>query len=423
MKATSISDTAIRERALLGARWFLHTQTVSRPPVHDANHGRVLYNLHLPSGSAVRGLSWSQGRAIMCLLGAWELSGGEREYLEAAVRCGDYLRYGLQTLDARHPRSFGALREETPCSRFCYPRDAIEGAFGLLLLHVATGDPDYLERCEIFAEWYLTQAIDRTVGWPHGTVDFDDPRRDPFPLRFFQAGGAPFFWHLFGITGNRRYLTRGLRLMADGLLSRFFDAGSGAILSSAEDVHHALSGARGSVAVNDDGASVALTCAHAAFGPRAAGCHLKAALRYGDWLLDACPRPLALWAAPGLHAMTLLELSAVSGQARYAEFARKLMAAHVRNQVLAPGKPDRHGAFRGEDEPAHWYVKGAKATDFVTTRATAYGTLALLRLAGILGPGYSSQGFERLARFSAKMRKAAASPNCQPRSHRTRRRV
>ena len=402
LQAAPLSPREIKRRALLGADWFIHTQIVSRKPAWDANHGRVPYNYHMPSGTLVGGLSWSQGRAIMCLLGAWELSGGKPAYLEAAVRCGTYLCQALQVMDTRDPRTFGAFREEVPASRFCYPRDAIEAAFGLLLLHVATGETDYLERCTIFADWYLTQAVDPAVNWPRGTVDFDDPRRDPHALRFFQAGGAPFFWHLYGITGTKRYLTSGVRMMADGLLDRFVDPASGAIRSPAADVHHAVKQGAVPVAINDDGAAIALTCAHRAFGTPRGDQYREAARRYGQWLMTACPRPIPLWAAPGLHAVELTEIAALTGTPDHAAFARRLMAAHIRNQVIAPDQLDRHGAFRGEDEPADWYFKGGRAGDFLTTRSTAYGTLALLRLAGIVGPAYSADGLERFTAFARR---------------------
>ena len=397
-----LSPSEIRRRALLGADWFIHTQTVSRKPAWDANHGRVPYNVHLPSGTVVGGLSWSQGRAIMCLLGAWELSGGKPAYLEAAVRCGTYLCQALQVMDARDPRSFGAFREEVPASRFCYPRDAIEAAFGLLLLHVATGEKDYLERCTIFADWYLTQAVDASANWPRGTVDFDDPSRDPHALRFFQAGGAPFFWHLYTITGTKRYVTSGVRMMADGLLERFIDPVSGAIRSPAADAHHATKQGEVPVAINDDGASIALSCAYRALGPARGTKYLEAARRYGQWLMTSCPRPIPLWAAPGLHVVALTEIAALTGDAACTAFASQLMAEHVRNQVMAPDRLDRHGAFRGEDEPADWYFKGGKGKDFLTTRSTAYGTLGLLRLAGIVGPAYSATGLDRFTAFARR---------------------
>lgn len=396
--------TEARRRALLAAQWFINTQVVHKQPCLDANHGRIFYNYYLPTRTGPRGLSWSHGRAIMCLLGAWELSGGKPDYLAAAVRCGLYLRQALQVMDARDPRIYGAFREEVPVSRFCYPRDAIEAAFGLLLLYVATGERDYLERCEIFADWYLTQVVDLAVKWPRGTIDFDDPARDPHALKFFQAGGAPFFWHLYQLTGTKRYLTAGLKMLADGLIERFIDPASGAILATSPDPHHTVAQDGKFLAINDDGAIIALTCAHAAFGRGERSQYLDAAVRCADWLANICPRPIPLWAAPGLHAVVLTEMADVTGQRRYRDVAAGLMGDHVRNQVLSAGKLDRHGAFRGEDEPTKWYVKDSKPQDFLTTRATAYGALALLCLAGQTGPSYSSLGLARFQKFCRRPR-------------------
>jgi hypothetical protein len=417
----TIGRAECKRRALLAADWFVNTQIVNKQPAFSADHGRIIYNYHLPSGLICRGLSWSHGRAIMCLLGAWELT-GEQRYLDAAVRCGLYLRFALQVMDSRDRRIFGCFREEVPDSDYCYPRDAIEGAFGLLLLHLATGERDYLERCELFADWYLNFAMDRAARWPRGAVRFYD-QADKFPLKFFQAGGATFFWHLYQLTGNKRYLRDGLFVLADGLIERFIDRDSGAMLSPTLDKHHAIEQGGKTVAINDDGASIALTCAHVATtqdsAKRQAGGtggrttadvrrnskYLDAARAYADWIVNSCPRPIPLFAATGMHAITLTEVGELTGEAKYARFARELMAGQVRLQVLSPRKLDRHGAFRGEDEPVKWYVPGARPRDFVTTRCTAYATMALLRLHGeSFGPSYSALGLDRFKRFGSDRR-------------------
>jgi hypothetical protein len=190
-------------------------------------------------------------------------------------------------------------------------------------------------------------------------------------------------------------------MLADGLIERFLDPETGAILAPSPDPHHAVTVNGKALAINDDGAAIALTCAHAAFGARGKSRYLDAAVRYADWLARDCPRPVPLWAAPGMHVVTLTEMTALTGNPAYRRFAGRIMAAHVRNQVLAPARPDRHGAFRGEDEPVRWYVAGARPRDFLTTRSTAYATLGLLRLAGIVGPSYSATGLDRFRAASA----------------------
>jgi len=391
-RTRSLTRAECRRRALLGADWFVNTQLVTAEPAHDANHGRVVYNHHLPSGLLCRGLSWSQGRAIMCLLAAYELTGREK-YLASAVYAGHYLQYALQQMDARHRRSFGSFREEIPLSRFCYPRDGIEGAFGLLMLHLFTGERDYLERCELFAKWYLREAYHGDARWVAGRVGFDDDS-DHVRYSYIQAGGAPFFWHLHRLTGNGRYRSMVLRF-GEGMLKRFIDPETGAVTSGRKRLrghsHHVASITGRQFVSNDDGSMIGLTCAHAATGKRSSR-FLDAAVRYGRWLMTDCPRPLPNFAGTGLHAINLTELAELTGDRGYVRSARELMADQVRLQVNAPKQPDRHGGYRGEDEPPHAYVKGATGREFLTTRVTAYSTLALFRLAGVHGPSYSCLG-------------------------------
>lgn len=265
-----------------------------------------------------------------------------------------------------------------------------------------TGQGDYLERCELFAEWFIKHAYVPADRWVRGRVGFDDDE-DKVGYSYIQAGGAPFFWHLFQLTGNKRYLTM-VKTLADGMIARFIDADSGAVVADKVGGHHAVTIAGRPVVFNDDGSSIALTIAHVAFGyPNRAkkqakvadSKYLTAAIRYGDWIVSDCPRPTGRFVASAMQSVFLTELAAVAGVAKYADFARELMADEVKLQILAPGKLDRHGGYRGEDENPEWYVPGSKARDFVVTRTTAYSTLSLLRLAGLShGPSYSALGLE-----------------------------
>lgn len=388
---SKLTKAECRRRALLAADWFVNTQVIQHSPQWDANHGRVIYNRHLPSGRTVLGLAWSQGRAIMCLVDAWRLT-HKQAYLDSAIACGDYLRYALQCTDPRNPRSFGAFREEVPTSPFSYPRDGIEGAFGLLLLHLATGERDWLERCVLFAEWFLEFAYDRRERQVRNRVDFQ-PSGRPEEYSYIHGGGAPFFWHLFQLTGEPRY-RRMVFALADGLMRRFIDADTGAIRPDTVGLHHSGMLAGKPVVFNDDGAPIALTCAHVATGKKTSK-YLDAAVRYGRWMARDLPKPAGKFAARGIEAIFLTELAALTGDTQYADVAREWAAEPVKFQFITPGRPDRHGGYRGEDEPAEWYFKGAAPSQFVTTRTTAYSTLALLRASGLChGPSYSALGLK-----------------------------
>ena len=109
-----MSDLKQRAEAavLAAADWYVNSQVKFDKPCWDANHGRFIYTYHMPSKQVVLGISWTQGRAIMVLLGAYELT-GDQKYLTAARLGGEYIR-NLQILDARDTRCYGAIREGCP---------------------------------------------------------------------------------------------------------------------------------------------------------------------------------------------------------------------------------------------------------------------------------------------------------------------
>ena len=92
----------------------------------------------------------------------------------------------------------------------------------------------------------------------------------------------------------------------------------------------------------------------------------------------------------------MIELSAITGDPVHRDWAVTMLRKHVLPLQVKGKDPKTAGAFRGEDEPVEYYgPKSAKKTDFITTRVTAYATLACLKLAGIVGPYYGSVGWDR----------------------------
>src|SRR5579862_5150471 len=115
MPLNALALQRIREAGLNGAQWFVNSQVKMEKPYWDANHGRFIYDRHLPTGRSVLGLNWTQGRGIFCLLAAWELT-GRTELLETAVRAANYIKI-LQIYDCPdNPRRQFAIREEVPQS-------------------------------------------------------------------------------------------------------------------------------------------------------------------------------------------------------------------------------------------------------------------------------------------------------------------
>ena len=118
-------------------------------------------------------------------------------------------------------------------------------------------------------------------------------------------------------------------------------------------------------------------------------------MKYGDWLMKQ-DYPARIHSALPIRMITLVELSAVTGERKYRDFAAQLVPLLLKNQAIAPDDLAVHGAFRGEDEggPAYGYPQSTPL-DFVCNRMTSYSTLALLKVSGdIVGPYYSGLNFD-----------------------------
>lgn len=391
------------QAALRAADWFVNSQTMMKRPYWDANHGRYVYTYHLPTRGRVPGLSWTQGRGIITVLAAWEAAGQGR-YLQSAVQAGEYIKH-LQVMDARDRRTFGMIREEVPASWYSNTRDALEAGLGLLFLHRATGDGEWLRRARVFGDWFLAEALDGS-GWAPAAFCLD-PAEQPHLAghSFCLGGGIPFFALLAKATGEARYLDKAFRPLAAHLVETYVRDSDGAILAAPKsgggDVrigHHEVGDARyHGLALNDDACGLAVLVAHRELGEER---FLDLAVKYGRTMLGD-EYPLPAYAADPLRALTLAELSRATGDGRYARFAAEVIApGFLRRQAADTGDVCADGAFRGEDEAPKWYgPEDARALDFVNTRVTAYAASALFKLDGaVFGPYYSAWDWEEPVR-------------------------
>ena len=381
--------------ALKAADWFVNTQVLMKMPYWDANHGRLVYNYHVPTRRTVLGLSWTQGRGIITLLQAYEAT-EKPEYLKTAIQAAEYIKH-LQILDQRSPRRFGAIREECPASWYVYPRDALEAALGLTYLWRVIADDEYLYRARLFADWFINVAMDGT-GWAPGAAylyEADAAAHPPWHT-YCLGGGAYFFINLFKATGDSVYVDKAFRPLVEHLLEHYVRE-DGVISARTREEREKKArpdaGRYDGVSINDDCCGVTMLVAYKELGEEV---YLDRSLRYGDWMM-AETGPVPNHAGAALQALTLLELSAISGEQKYADFAReKLAPEFMPRQVLGSDDPAIEGAFRGEDEPAHYYAaEGAHPEEFVTTRATAYAANALFKLdGGVFGPYYSALNWD-----------------------------
>lgn len=380
--------TSLSKAALAGCDWFVHSQTLQQPPNWDANHGRFIYNRHIATGTSTMGLVWTQARAVMCLLAAYEHT-GKQAYMECAERGIGYA-LSLQDLDRRFPLTYGAFHEETVFSPFSYPRDAIDMADALLQWHRATGDPEALYRAELFFDWFKRNAlvVYPSFGpWVKASVRFDQtPVRDRLNRPVACEMGCPtILAHAYAVTGKERYRTWALKI-AESTLKNFFPYAKGPLAEPprGKDSHHT---GRDGIIYNDDGGTVSLLNAYKLSGRQR---YLDAAIQVADFY---CAYDQTIPIVSGLGSITnlLIETHGVTGASQYRDHALRYLRALCKHQVKAGAKSVK-GAFRGEDEGGSGYVKGAGNLDFVTTRVTAYAVLALFKVEGVVHPrGYSTQ--------------------------------
>ena len=190
-----------RFAATRAAAWFVNNQVPERAYGSDANAGRYLYDINLAYDAPALSLSWTTGVGIMAVLSTEALT-GEAHLVESARRAARYL-YSLQKLDPRAPEEAGLIREETPQSDWCYPRDGATAAWALVYLARRTDEDEPLDRARLFARWYLANAFDDR-GWPYrmwriGKGHEPEAERK---LGAYQGGSLGFLVDLWRETGD-----------------------------------------------------------------------------------------------------------------------------------------------------------------------------------------------------------------------------
>ena len=375
--------------ALKGCDWFVNSQIIQKHGNWDANHGRFMYNVHIPSRSGVMGIGWTQARAVMCLLAAYERTDNV-QYIETAERGIAYAKI-LQNMDKRYPLTFGAFHEETPHSAFSFPRDAIEVADALMQWHIVTGDKDALYRAELFFAWFKRVA-ERTYKdfgyWSKGEIRFDEDETknrfvDPISC---EMGCGTILAHAHHLTGKKQYKTMALRF-ADSTINNYLSADTtGPLSENSQEILSHHTGPDG-VIYNDDGGGVTLLNAYKLSGEQE---YLDAAIRIAEYF-KSYNKPYPTFCSPSSVANFLLEVDHTTGKKTYRKKALELARQTIKMQFNS-GPAMLKGGFRGEDEGGNIYHKGAKDRDFVTTRVTAYAILTLFKAEGIVWPrGYSTE--------------------------------
>lgn len=155
------------------------------------------------------GNQWNAAFAIMGWLGAYKAFGEER-YLESALGAARYLR-SLQVFSPFMKQHYGAIREMTAQTTWCYPRDSISAGWAFIELYRFTHDEEWLERARLFADWFLREALDPD-GWPYWGVVLEELMEKTYPPQIcndvqgcFHGGSLNFFYQLAQVTGDKQW--------------------------------------------------------------------------------------------------------------------------------------------------------------------------------------------------------------------------
>lgn len=275
---TQLEKEQAREVMKEATRWFFRNQNSNERPwggvANSADRGRYIYEYYPATGKCRGAGVWAQALGIMAMDSA--NTDGNEDYdaefktrKESAIAAGRYL-LTLQQKDSGNSKIYGGFSEAYPGDNHSFPRDAITGGLGLCTLYRMTGDKQYLEAAERFADWYYDNATDED-GWPTHSFDFLEGkaynsrsellREAQGHVKYnkgdWQVGGSIFFYYLSKQTGNPKYVQQYMLPNIDKLMKLYAD----------NPVDKILPGFHGVVPVsfgNDDFALVALLCAYCA---------------------------------------------------------------------------------------------------------------------------------------------------------------
>ncbi len=383
------------DRALKAADWFVNSQ-ITPAKSWSGDQDCFLYYYFMPEKKYIPGINWSHGRALFTLTEAYKITGDEK-YRQSAERGARFIM-ALQPMDPTRSATFGAIAEQTPACNWAGMLDGAQAASGLLMLHQVTGDREYLRRGRAFCD-FLVRNWDEKLGFPL-QVNFHPEKisykADPGMINTMAWAAAIPLWHLYKITGERRYLPL-LVESADRVLATQRPEGCFNYKLEPERAgdprlnHHQGMGEGDEKFIlrNDDAIVVVVLAAYLASGEKK---YLDAMVRYAGWTVENEPheRP---YCAFGQQAANLFDIGRAAGKDYSAWIDKNLEANCFARQVKGTGDPNADGGFCGEDEEGDAGIFGGKATDYVPTRNTCYMALLLFRLSGKgHGSGFSAYG-------------------------------
>lgn len=363
------------ERAAKCGDWMVRNQFTDRL---DANRGRCIRSYDMDTKETNYTGNWMTGCMLNALLALWKRTGDGR-YLHAAEMAGRYI-VSLQVMD-RDDRHFGAIREITPQSLEFAPRDSSSGAWGLVWLAEATKNDLYLQRARLYGDWLVEKGMYR--GWPLFAC-YLDPSLETFYSRgSFQSGSGLFLYDLFMLTGDPKYIERGLEPIARIYRDDFVLESGELVLERDPFTNEITCPKEGDSTVyhhrfNDDFGSAMLIAASRLLNDPS---YLDAAVRFtrnavSHQDLDGGFGGGAIPPAVPVVGMLCLDLGEILGDEPLKQAAARCLSKQLATQFLDTGDAKIDGAFQGMYEGEDTNPKGHRCMNM---RTTAYALQFLLK--------------------------------------------
>ena len=363
------------ERAVLCGGWMMRNQITDR---QDANNGRCIRSYDMDTGELVLTGNWMTGSMAAALAALWKRT-GDAACLEAAERAGRYIM-SLQVMDQRD-RHFGAIRELTPQSIEFAPRDATSAAWGLVWLAEATGKSIYLERARLFGDWLVDRGMYR--GWPMYAIYMDDAMDNFYSRGSFQSGAGLFLYDLFRLTGDAKFIEKGLLPIAT-IYRDDFITDSGKLILERDPFTNEITCPKDGEdfvyqhAYNDDYGAAMMIQASNLFADRS---FIERGALFARWLVGQ-QEPGGGWtgglrpSAVPVAGMILRDYGTLLNDDALLAAADRALEKLLSTQYLDTGDGRMDGAFQGAYEGKDEERLGRRC---VNMRTTAYALMALLK--------------------------------------------
>ena len=367
--------TKLLDRATNCADWMIRNQITDR---FDANRGRSIRSYDSHTKEKILTGNWMTGSMLSGLLALWKRTGNDA-YLTAAELAGRYIM-SLQVMDRDDPY-FGAIREITPQNIEFAPRDATGGAWGMVWLAEATKSDLYLRCARLFADWLIEKGMYR--GWPLYAV-YMDPKLDNFYSRgSFQSGAGLFLHDLFQLTGETKYIERGLLPIARIYRDDFINA-NGSLILERDPFTNEVTSPKPDVerlpqhAYNDDFGTAMMIAASRLFGDDS---YVNRASLFAHWLADHQDADGGFQGGEILSAVPVSEMifrdyGTILGDKKLLKSADRSLKKLLEMQFADTGDPCIDGGFYGSYEGVEEQRWGRVN---VNMRSSAYALIALLK--------------------------------------------